>query len=237
MDELPPHKREEIGDFEKALSERGVEEQPAPPPVEPPPLEEQDEEAVNRGVRVMEALQKVMAKEEPDENPSDPIEEMAQPTEEEKQEFIRCVLGNKPYAKKFSLFGGAVDVTLTDLTPKQEEDLYRELARAEIPQGDDWAVLLDRMRLVSSVTESSIDDIIAGAGAELANNFAEALPSSSLYKALMRASRIFQRHLEIMLERSLDSDFWRADGSSLPPEPLPEEPSTTDENPDQEAGS
>ena len=234
--ELPEHKKAEIGDFKKELERAQAADAP-PPPLEPPAPDPDETQKIERGVEVLEALKSIHEQEDPQEDPSDPIEEAAEPTDEDKQEFIRCMFGNRLYHKKFALFGGAFNVTLTDLTPRQEELLYQALAKAEIPQGDDWAVLLDRMRLVSSITEAPIDFKAGDPEVELANTFAHTLQSSTLYRTLMRTSRIFQRHLEIMLERSLDSDFWRADGSNLPPEPLPGEPSTTDESPEAAAGS
>jgi hypothetical protein len=240
--ELPEHKQAEIGDFEAELQKRGL--TPEPPPTEPPPVDPDQTQRIERGIETLEALKSVMSREdmeqgEPQEDPVDPIEELAQPTDEEKQEFVRCILGGRQYTKTFELFGGACKVAMGDLTPKEEEGLYAELAKAELAPGDDWSVLLDQLRLIAyskgydfAGSEGGVPVTVVGA-----KLLVERMPTATYYSAFMRAARIFRRHLEIMLERSLDSDFWRADGSSLPPEPLPEEPSTTDENPEAEAGS
>lgn len=240
VEELPEHKRAEIGDFEAAMHAKD----PAPPPVEPPPLDPDETQRIEQGIETLEALKSVMSREdmvmgEPQENPTDPIEELAQPTDEEKQEFVRCVLGNRSYKKKYELFGGASSIEFSDMSPAVEEGIYRALAKAEIPQGDDWAVILDRMRLVACTVDTTFSDLTQSdpvIAVDAVNEIINKLPSATHYSVLMRAQRIFRRHLEIMLERSLDSDFWRADGSNSQPEPLPEEPSTTDENPDS-AGS
>ncbi|HSN70701.1 MAG TPA: hypothetical protein VLT59_04295 [Steroidobacteraceae bacterium] len=248
MTELPDHRRASIGNFEEELTRRGltpeaaeaptVADTPAPS-IEPPPIDPDETQKIERGVQTLEALSHVMEQEEPMEDPSDPIEEAAQPTEEEKQEFIRCVLGNRPYKKRYELFGGATSIEFTDLTPAAEEGIYRSLAKAELEPGQDWAVALDRMRLVASTVDTTFSDLISGdpvITVTAVDEIMRRLGSATHYRVLMQMQRIFHRHLEIMLERALDSDFWRVGGSSSPPEPLPEEPSTTEESPESEAG-
>ena len=49
-----------------------------------------------------------------------------------------------------------------------------------------------------------------------------------VYRSMMRVARIFQRHLDKLVEGALDSDFWEVGGSDSPSEPTSEEPSTTE---------
>lgn len=241
VEELPEGRRAGIGDFEKAMADRGLTD-PPPPPAEPPEPDPDETQKIERGVQVLEALKALHAQEdeEPQENPSDPIEELAEPTADDKQEFIRCVLGSRPYKKDYALFDGTAKLQFTDVPPMVEEKVYRALALAELPPGDDWAVMLDRMQLVAGLSSdrayAEVLDPDKPFTVEMVNERIAQLPSTMMYRTMLRTSRIFRRHLEIMLERSLDSDFWRVDGFNSPPEPLPEEPSTTDENPDS-AGS
>lgn len=241
--EMSAHTRAAIGDFEAELKQRNLPTLPEapPPPAEPPPLSEEAAEKTERGIETLEALQAVMNNEEPQENPSDPIEEAAEPTDEEKQEFIRCMLGDRQYNKTFELFGGTDKITLGDLTPVQEEALYSELAKAQLAPSADWDVVLDRLRLLAYARGYSFNTTTLQQGVPITvegtNYLVQQLKSATRYGALMRCARIFRRHLEIMLERSLDSDFWRVDGSNSLPEPLPEDLSTTDESPEPVAGS
>jgi hypothetical protein len=244
--DLPPHKQEAIGDFAKELADRGLDKptatDPAPPSVDAPELSAEAEDTVQRGIDTLAALQRVHEQEGTQEDLPDPIEEAAEPTEEDKQEFLRAMFGNKPYKKVFKLFG-CNTITLQDVTPAQEEELYSQLANAKIPQGNDWAVTLDRLRLVAynrsynwdGHKKKLPDDIMPSA--EIADELINMLPSATVYSAMMRCARIFRRHLEIIVERSIASDFWTVDGSSSLPEPLPEEPSTTEKNPGAAAGS
>lgn len=250
LNALPEHKRAAIGDFEAELQKRGLTPEEAaapttvdlpPPTVGPPPLDPDETQRIERGVQTLEALNRVMEQEEPEEPeelPVDPVEKDAEPTAEEKQEFIRCVLGNRQYRKKYELFGGAYVVEFADLTPGEEENLYRALK--DMPEGDDWAVTLGRMRMVASTVSTTFSDLLQSDPVitpAAVNETVNLLKSQTHYRTLMYTYRVFRRHLEIMLERALDSDFWRADGFSSPPEPLPEEPSTTDESPDTAAGN
>lgn len=248
MTELPDHKRASIGNFEEELTRRGLVSEAAEAPtvvdtpapsIDPPPLDPDETQKIERGVQTLEALHRVMDQEEPMEDPHDPIEDAAQPTEDEKQEFIRCVLGNRPYKKRYELFGGATSIEFADLTPSAEEGIYRSLAKAELKPGQDWAVVLDRMRLIASTTDTTFSDLIGGdpvITVTAVDDIMQRLGSATHYRVLMQMQRIFRRHLEIMLERALDSDFWKAGGYSSPPEPLPEEPSTTEESPESEVG-
>lgn len=253
LSELSPEKRAELGDIEglKLLSEAApldpriaaeeatrsaetaVDEQ-TDPSAETKVLERAEE-----GAERLEILREVLDRENAGlVEPPDPIEEEAVPTVEDRQEFMRCILGDKSYEKAYDLFGGMIRVTLRDLTPGENDIVFSQLAIAQredkLDTEDDWDLLLDRFRLTAGmsrmiwagkVNRQSFDfkESLSSASEKLI----ESLKNSTVYRALLRLSRVFQRHLTILMERATDPDFWVVDGPDSPSEPTSEGQSTT----------
>jgi len=68
------------------------------------------------------------------------IKDPDEPTPEDKQAFLRAVLGDKPYTKTYQLFNNGLDVTLMDRSTKETEKLYealRQHSEAEKLSDDD----------------------------------------------------------------------------------------------------
>jgi hypothetical protein len=128
-------------------------------------------------------------------------------------------------------------MTMQDVPPTVEDKLFTELAAAvddgTIKTDDDWQLALDRARLATNVSDvrmaksepvkCSVDEkpIL-----EQAQERMKLFPSSSMYRAALQTVRVFSRHLEIMLDRALDSDFWEVGGLDSQSEPTSEEPSS-----------
>ncbi len=253
LDELPEAKRQELGALDKLALEPAAPdprvdatEQPEAKIEDLPPTGEADN--ANEGVARMEALQHLL--EEAPKPELDPelatIEEAAEPTIEERQEFIRCTLGNKPYTKAFELFGGAVKLKMVDLTPADTDVLFSQLADDQrsgvIQTVDDWNTELDRYRMFwmtqqlvcgEETTQPYKEAVESGAKKRRGalNAFLLRFSGTVQYRAVLHATRIFQRHLDKLVEGALDSDFWEADGPDSPSELTSEEPSTTGPSP------
>ena len=233
--DLDPEQKEALGGLDKLKAPVGTSSSP--------PAEEQVEPAAvaqaEEGAEKLEALQAVLQPEE-ETDPDADLRQEATPTEQDRQEFMRCLLGNRAYAKRYELFGGMLVITFRDIPPAKEDMLFAILAEkqrdAEIKTDDDWEVEMLRLRLIANVESM----IIAGqpeikhpaadvaSDAEAATIVMNSFKSSVTYRAVLRTLRIFKLHLEWLLERSLDSDFWEADGLGSPSEPTSNEPSITE---------
>jgi len=242
--DLPEAKRQELGALDKLVATPA-----APTTIEELPVADVPDNS-EEGVARMEALQHVLENDEPvpERDPEEvAIEEAAEPTIEERQDFIRCVLGNKPYRKNFELFGGAIKLAMADLTPKEMDGLFSQLAREQqagvIQTVDDWNTEFDRYRLVwmteelvwGAETVKPHAEAMATAPQLLQKQLADFLlrfKSTVPYHAMLRASRIFQLHLDKLEKGALNSDFWADDGLDLQSEPISEEPSTMAPSPD-----
>jgi len=81
----------------------------------------------------------------------DPVE----PGPDEYADFVRCVVLGQPYAVTLPLFDGAVEVRLRDLTPQEEDAIYRRVLAEAVDQKVRTAVeAQDRMtdfRLAAAV--------------------------------------------------------------------------------------
>ena len=261
--DLSPEKREALGDMDSIVStpapldprvvaaEQAAEEAPVAPVVketEPDP----SAETARLGADEMEALRAVLNRSELDEEVEDPevlaLEADAAPTTADKQNFMRCLFGDKPYTKEYHLFGGMLVVEMTDISPTREDAIFIQLSRDQkegiVKTQDDWDIALDRYRMVCNIQKviwSGQEIMLSGDGEDLPTEvkvrLLDGVKNSVVYRALLRVTRVFRRHLEFMLERAMDSDFWQVDGPSSLQEPTPVEPSTSEDTTDQPAGA
>ena len=242
ISEVSAEKREELGDIEKlkVLADPG----------QPPPATADGEGAVDpsaetqvlarseEGAERLEAMRAVLDAEEPEPNA---LDEEAAPTDEDRREFMRCILGDQVYGKEYDLFGGLIRLKMRDLTPKQVDTVFTQMTIAQkkgkIETEDDWELTLDRFRLVAGT------EALLWAGKELLGPFdfkkglyeaseslLQSFKNATIYRALLRVVRVFHRHLAILMERATDSDFWADDGPDSPSAPISEEPSTTQDD-------
>lgn len=175
----------------------------------------------------LEALHTVV--DEQDDEPDDDIDEEALPTEEDKRQFIRAIMGGESYAKVYDVCGGVMKVRLVDPWPVDQEKVFEQLERdvrdEVIKTQGDWETWYDRYQLVQRVHEITI----APSGAKTVmqhtpdlrvdfKNLVDQKRGTAAYQILMRVGRVFQRHVELLVERSLDSDFWTDDGPASPSE-------------------
>ena len=250
ISEVSEEKRAELGDIEKlkaiaepatldprvAADEVATDEQSREPEVDPgAETSVMDRTQAEKGAEHLSALQTVLQEEQPEE---DPLDADAAPTDDDKREFIRCLLGDQPYMKEYELFNGMIKIRLRDLSPAQEDQLFAEMAIAQrngkIATEDDWDIMLDRLRMVAC------SDSLMWAGKEIcgaidpkkglyiaSESLLQSFKGATTYRALLRIVRVFRRHLQILMERAMDPDFWEVDGPDLQSAPISKEPSTT----------
>lgn len=233
---LPDHRKEQLGD----LAQLGAEVISQPAPLDPrvsaeaqeaaeAALVEEDVPASKKSPEEiadeLEALQAVLAEDIPDE--PDPIDVAAEPLESDRRNFLRSILGDKQYEKEYVLFGGMLIVKMTDISPEQEDGIFAQLAvdqrEESIKTQEDWELQLDRYRAVVNVKYaiSSGTAIDKNQSEDLKEKVAELCrtKNSTVYRAILRTVRVFRRHLDLMMEKSMQSDFWQVDGLSSPSEP------------------
>jgi hypothetical protein len=230
--DLPESKKAELGDLSKLVVN----------PVDAAPKDitdlpgTVDPQQVNEGVQRLEALSSVLEKAAPDIQEIDPeiafIEETAEPTTADRQAFLRCVLGNTSYQKTYELFGGAVKINMQDIPPSEVDSIFEQLAKDQqagaVQTVDDWNTQLDRYRMMwmsqslqygtTALTPRAVINSATDKRAALCS-FVNNINSSVYYRAVLRIVRIFQRHLDKLMEGALNPDFWVADGPDSPSEP------------------
>ena len=228
FDKLSEHRKEQLGDLAsldaKPVAHQGIPEAPVISEevreAAEADLKEVEDERTKEAVEQLEALHAVLADEEPEEEIRDTVEEDAEPTDEDKQNFLRSVLGDKPYTREYPLFGGTYVVELTDLTAKEEDSIFTELKKDQlhkrITTEEDWELMLTRYQSVmkvSKISQSGKDAKDLPFKGTLKNRVKKLCAlNSALYRAVMRAVRVFQLHLTILVEYSLRPDFWKAGG-------------------------
>jgi hypothetical protein len=208
-----------------------------------------DDERVREAAEKMAAMQKIA--EEDRQQDEDDLRSEALPTDEDKQEFLRSVLGNRRYQKTYDLFGGQLSVTMIELTPQEEDQIFSALAVAQsegkILTEDSWMLFYERMRMAYSVKKvaggptsysrdpdaEDLDVITVDSLPEYVNRF----KGATTFRAIMQVSRLFRTQMELMLEASLAPDFWTTAGPDSQSKPTTEESSTTAVNQSPDRGS
>lgn len=148
--------------------------------------------------------------------PPEPAAKVYLPSDDDKREFVRSILAAKPYEKSYVLFGG-VKANFIDRTPADTLLLYahldKEIVTGHIVTEEEWQVGLERVRLATdlrTIKGGSLDETLNGMLNDRINRLL-ALPRP-LYEALMEAGRHFEGHIDYLVERAADPNFWRTGG-------------------------
>jgi len=208
-----------------------------------------DDERVREAAEKMAAMQKIA--EEDREQVEEDLRSEAMPTDEDKQNFLRAVLGNRRYEKTYDLFGGQLSVTMIELTPREEDQIFNALAAAQsegkITTEDSWMLFYERMRMALSVkhvkagasvhTRDPDSEDLDVVTVDSLHEYVDRFKGATAFRAIMQVSRLFRTQMELMLEASLASDFWTTAGPDSQSKPTTEESSTTAVNQSPDRGS
>lgn len=227
-DDLPESKKDELG----ALDALRV-------PTPEPELAGDEAAKAQEGAERLDALRATLAAEEAAKaaDPMTQLVRLAEPTDGEKRAFLRSLFANSQYKKVYSVFDGALTLTMIDTTPDVEAALFEEvnaLYEDKEPTEEDWNITVERARLTANVdsitmhgtplelAEDAATSLITRAEARISN-----FNSTAMYRAALQTVRVFMLHLEMLVDRALDSDFWTAAGHDQPSEPTSAAPSDT----------
>lgn len=140
------------------------------------------------------------------------------PDEADRREFVRCILGQKLFEKKYTLFGN-VSVTFKDRTAFETEEVIRDISAglASVPNAaseEDYAIWMERGLLTHSlVTLTSPERNFVTADEKDKRTKLLELPQP-FYRALLETWRSFEEMLATMSDKANDPSFWKAGGSS-----------------------
>jgi hypothetical protein len=140
-------------------------------------------------------------------------------SDEDKLAFVESVLGAKPYAKDYQLFGGKVHARFQDRSVADSESIYEQLdadyASGAIKSDEQWQVALERYQMACGLSSFTMER--AKGPLDMGGTFQECLTRlmrlpQPVYRALMEASRKFEDEVNFMVEKAGDPDFWEAGG-------------------------
>lgn len=146
---------------------------------------------------------------------------LATPTTEDKQQFVRSILGEKQYGKEYKLFDGQVRVRLLDRTMEETEAMYTwlnsQVDQKKIKDDDEWQLQYERYCLASTLTAlflatKAVTGIEGKSPLEKMELVAK-LPKP-LYRALMALSRVFEEHVDILTGKAQEQGFWKTGGGA-----------------------
>lgn len=143
------------------------------------------------------------------------------PDDEDKKEFVRAILGNRTYIKKYRLFGN-MTVRMTSWTTRLAERMYMQL-NSDMDEGilksrEEWDVWRERYRLLLCLESAEADDsrkildrkelpVESKEWRSLVEERFLGLPEP-LYRAFMDLGRKFEGHLDSLMKRASSADFW-----------------------------
>lgn len=141
--------------------------------------------------------------------------------DEDKKEFVRAILGNVPFGKKYMLYGVVEAVFLTRPIAITEK-MYDELRGLNLTTTEEWNLWLARFKLLSTL--SQVNDkknnhnlyappktVLEGSWQHGAQKYLLSL-SPSLYEALLNASSEFESYTQSFIEQASQPDFWQTVG-------------------------
>ncbi len=163
--------------------------------------------------------------------------EPVKPTEDDKQQYLRCVLGDKLFEKDYNLYNGAMSITFRARNVKQSE-LILDTMQARIAAGKlsvanvpHYVYEMTRYQLTISVVAIKLRDGEAKTfapvdkkdletyGATGVNNLLEYAYDykfgnwpDALLNSVIQVHREFEKLIEILAGRVMDSDFWTSAG-------------------------
>ena len=162
---------------------------------------------------------------------------IVEPTEEDKKEYLRCVLGNRSFEKTYLAFGGAVAITLQERNRELAElrEHQQKLNTLKIISETDARMaglevldnatktrvatlvrkikLADNERAIShwtNLTEEPDGPSIV----EQLNNEVFRDISESMTAVLVQVTKEFESLVDTITQRAMNSDFWTSAGQS-----------------------
>lgn len=147
----------------------------------------------------------------------DPVDSVKAVTEDDKKEFLRSIMNGTRYVKTYMLFG-TVKAVFADRTTDVTEAVFQKVRDADLT-AEDKDVLLDRLLLVSQLTQLRNEDYIlpnslANPEGEMDEKIKKIIKlPKPLYQALMAACRDFENHVQYLTDHAQDADFWKPGGA------------------------
>lgn len=135
----------------------------------------------------------------------------AMPTDEDKQEFLRSILGPHAYRKTYTLFG-SVPVIMCDRSVDLTERVFKDVEAAKPESDAETVSLIEQYVMAATVVRLNKDDL--GPSGDFAARLSIFKASRPMYQALMQTSREFERHVEFLTGKALDTGFWKAGGAA-----------------------
>ncbi len=204
--DAPPEKQQEYKELVKVLAGEDIDkklEEDAQPVDGPSEVTSQIQ--IGDTILTLSVDGRVLAADKLEASELDPSE----PSEEDKQAFVRSLLGDKSFEKEFVVFG-EIKIKFRDRSVEDTEKMYKRIDSTEPKPAspEEWAITLERE--ITALTLVTIN------GSELPVEKMETLTAMQrpLYHAVLECSRTFERTVEILVSRALDQGFWKAGGAA-----------------------
>jgi hypothetical protein len=153
-----------------------------------------------------------------------PKEDLAQPTDDDKKEFVRSIFGSTAYTKKYVLFGGC-EALFKDRGVAETEGMYEDINKLHksgeinLDNEAEATLWIRRYQMAETLVYVKLPDGTAvysrGENSDRKQRVKKLLElARPLYQAAYDTAIDFERHIELLTQKARDPGFWRAGGTS-----------------------
>lgn len=148
-------------------------------------------------------------------------------TEENKVDFFKCFLADKPYSEKFSLFDGKASVTFKSLSSKETKAIFDQLKKDErnlaLTNDPAYAMTLSNYRVGMAIVAMDDEDLAPDVTLDnfkpddeddsYVKSRASLLDNWNVFKvgAITDAFNKFEAKLMFLTNHIQTKNFWKAD--------------------------
>jgi hypothetical protein len=141
-----------------------------------------------------------------------------EPSDEERKEYIRCLLGGNQFTKAYELFGGELKLAFSNIQTTAAEKMGAILRSIDV--GEDMSALMAavaRVKLVyylrtMNTQEYSVPDVDTLEEVQVLFDERFGRLSEDHTSILVRASGEFNNLLTVLVQSGFDENFWKGAG-------------------------
>ena len=141
----------------------------------------------------------------------------ATPEEDQRREYIRCLLGNNTYKKSYALFDGQVNLSYRALNMAESSIMGKALRSLDAEDKESKAMEVLKLKLLFHLkqhNDTEYDSITTTDLAELNQLYDERFGgmSEDFVSVLIRTLMEFTKLVSLLADSGFDENFWKGAG-------------------------
>jgi hypothetical protein len=141
-------------------------------------------------------------------------------SDEDKQEYLRCVMGNRAFSKTYPLYDGAVNITFQSLDSEAVQAVNKVLMQIDSPSPEVADDLNIKLKLIYFTKKYSTAEIVTEyetpvieTPADIDTEFSKRFPyMEPVLRVITQSYMIFTQLQELLVAEAFDENFWKGAG-------------------------